>query len=252
MKYILTFLSFLFFINCKSTKDAVVATPKQNAPELTDISQMKKIFELKKGVCFGKCPVYTLTVYDGGMLSYEGKRFTDKMGLYTKKINAIDYRKLVVAFEATDLWQFPDHIKSNIPDLPSTTLTHYKDTKSKSVQWKDGAADQLIILASMMQALTKESGWKADPNSKANHNSNADGIIVNEIIIHLKQGVDIQEFVHQFAKQSMKVKKRIAPNQPMWLVKFDVMAAVPKDMLKWVKSSKGVVNAEFNKVVKMR
>ena len=252
MKYTLAFLSILFFLFCKSTKNTVVVKPKPNTPEITDTGKLKKLFELKKGICYGRCPVYTLTVYEGGMLSYQGERFTDKMGLYTKKMDTTAYANLVRAFETTDLWQYPDHIKNDIPDLPSTTLIHYKGTKTKSVQWKNGAAKELLDLAKMMESLAKEKDWKTDPKSNSNQSSNANRIIENEIIVHLEQGVDIGQFVHQFAKQNMKVKKRVAPNLQIWVVQFDTVAASPKDMLKWISSSKGVVKAEFNKAVEMR
>jgi hypothetical protein len=40
---------------------------------------------MSRGVCFGTCPVYTVTVYGNGSVFYEGRMFVEKEGIIATK-----------------------------------------------------------------------------------------------------------------------------------------------------------------------
>ena len=240
MKYLLLLLLIISLAACASKR------------QVTDISKLKKQIELQKGPCFGSCPIYTLTVYEGAVLSFEGKRFTDKLGLHTRIMDKQEYKNLINSFEKADLWQYPDEFQNDIPDLPSTTISYYQGDRQKRISWKRGSPEVLQNLAKTLEKLGEAPGWKSIPQKELGDNSLNSDIIHNEIIVQLEEGLDVRQWALQFGKQDMKVKKRIAPNLSMWVVEYDIGAAIPRDMLKWIKDSKGVVNAEFNKKLSNR
>src|SRR5688572_29957955 len=40
-----------------------------------------------RSACFGKCPTYTIEVFETGMLRYTGKSFVDYEGVYEKNLS---------------------------------------------------------------------------------------------------------------------------------------------------------------------
>ena len=109
VKYIFIF-SFvactLTFTNCKSTK------------KLAELSEDEIRYSLSKGVCFGSCPVFELTIYQGGYATYKGERNVKNLGLFEKKLEKGVMRKIEKSFVAQDFSSYPDNFESRIPDLP--------------------------------------------------------------------------------------------------------------------------------------
>ena len=74
-------------------------------------SEMKKediLISMKKGACFGSCPVYTLSIYDGGYAHFEGKNYTDKNGSWLRELDKKTYKSLIEAFDNSNFIGFDD------------------------------------------------------------------------------------------------------------------------------------------------
>ena len=84
------------FLSCNNSKKAM--------EEETDIAKLNKLFEMKKNPCFGKCPAYKLVIYENGLVSFDGKRFVTKMGMYTKKLTKREFEGIQRAFNASDFF----------------------------------------------------------------------------------------------------------------------------------------------------
>ena len=69
------------------------------------LAELRKDIEMRKGPCYGRCPVYTLRVYEKGIVTYEGERFTDRLGIYIKRIPEEQYFELLETFQKVNLWQ---------------------------------------------------------------------------------------------------------------------------------------------------
>lgn len=81
--YTLTLLSLLCLQACNSSQG------------LGSNDKKVKIIEMKKGPCFGRCAVFTLSIYDNGTATYEGERFTNRLGLHTKQLGNAAFKELV-------------------------------------------------------------------------------------------------------------------------------------------------------------
>lgn len=216
-----------------------------------DYKADEKIIEISKGACFGRCPVYTMTVYGQGLVSYEGKRFTDKVGIYTKQLLEVEYTQLFKAFKDANLWQYQDEYNSRIPDLPMITIHYFNKGSQKKIMGKEGRPETVMGLEKQLDAIVDSKGWilKEAPDYGL-----PDNYIPNEIIVQLKDEVDVEKWKNKFMRGMMKteVVKRITPDMNYWLVRYDVSAMPPKDFLDMVKRDSDVVTAEFNKKVSNR
>ena len=76
-----------------------------------------------------------------------------------------------------------------------------------------------------------------------------DDVIADELLVNLSAEADPNAWIIQFAKQDMQVVKRISPNSPYWLFRYDPDRMVPNEMLNWVRRDPYVLSAEFNRRV---
>lgn len=213
-----------------------------------DLDKMQAKIEFQKGACFGSCPVFKMVIYQGGLATYEGQRFTDRMGLHAKQLDGETYKELVKAFDAANIWNFQNTYKAQVPDLPTVTITYYKDDNVKTIKGKDGRPDKVVELEKMLNKVAESGGWQKQEEDSASNLP--DNVIANELIVNLAQGTDANVWIIQYAKQDMQLVKRISPNSPYYLFKYDTNRMEPNKMLDMVRRSPDVVSAEFNKEVK--
>jgi hypothetical protein len=214
-----------------------------------NLDNMTKRVEMKKEPCFGDCPVFTLTIYEGGLATYEGERFTDRIGLFSKQLNDGAYNHIIEAFDKANYWQFQSVYRAQVPDLPTVTITYHKDGQSKSVKGKDGRPDAVIELETMLDGIANSEGWT---RLRAPESNLPPGAIANEIIVQLMDEVDPRVWIVQYAKQGGAIKERISPNNNYWVITYDTNIIPPQEMLDWLRRDNYVLSAEFNKQVRGR
>ena len=210
-----------------------------------DLDKLEPRIEMFKGACFGSCPVYKLTIYEGGIAAYEGQRCTNRIGLHTKLLDQNVYKDLIAAFDASNFWGYQNAYKAQIPDLPTVTLTYYKDGQTKSVKGKDGRPQQIVELEDMLTAIAEQGGWERQEGG--NNYDVPDDVIADELLVNLSPEVDPSVWIIQFSSQDLQIVKRISPNSPYWLFRFNADRIAPNDMLEAVRRDQYVLSAEFNR-----
>jgi hypothetical protein len=208
----------------------------------TKLNELTRVIEMSKGPCFGTCPVFTISVYDNGVVSYKGERHTDKNGLYVKILKKAELQSLTNAFKNADLWQYRDVYKSQIPDLQTVTITYYEEGDIKSIVGKDGRPSVVLELENMLDAIADSDGWELKEKPTYGLPPN---VTPDEIIVQLIDNVEAETWVRKYAKQEMKVVKAL-PNDQYWLVKFNKDIMPPNEMIGFVRQDDYVVSAQFN------
>lgn len=216
--------------------------------KVTSIDELPKLLEMSKGPCYGPCPVFKLTIYRNGLASYVGERYTEREGTFYKNLDRGQIDKLVADCKAANLWQFPDAYRSQYPDLPTVTITYFEADRSKTILGKEGRPEVIMNLEASLDKIADSGGW-ADQNGDK---SSAQGKPRNEIIVQLLEGVDGNVWSRQYAKNNMKVVKRLSGRGFYWLVTFDDKTISPDEMLANVQKDSYVVSAEFNTTVEWR
>ena len=107
---------------------------------------------LERTACFGRCPVYTVTISGDGTVSYEGRQFVSVTGKQQSHVDPSAVRALVKEFEAIDFFALhdayrrvenPDGTVTEVTDLPTQFVSLRVGDRSKRVEDYFGAPKSL-------------------------------------------------------------------------------------------------------------
>jgi hypothetical protein len=145
MRLVLFFL-IVTCIACKTSKQS-----KQNFES--------SVITMEKTACYGKCPVYTITISGTGKAEYEGKKNVKKLGKYQKQLSADEAMKLFKAFDASNFSDFQSEYDTGITDVPSTFISFYHRGFKKNIKDRMAAPEELKNLERMVEAVAESEGW---------------------------------------------------------------------------------------------
>lgn len=210
----------------------------------TKLEDLDEVVSMSMGPCYGNCPVYSLTVYNNGIVAYVGERFTDKRGTYIRDIGRKALKKLKQELVAANLWEFPSAFKSQIPDLATVTIEYFADGRSKVIRGKDGRPPQVLKIQELLEQIANEGEWK---QQSAPEMGLPEDYIANELVVQLDPDVQPEQWSRQYSRMDVKVVKRLNPANSSWLIRFNTDAMHPNEMLRTMRKDPDVLNVEFNK-----
>lgn len=120
----------------------------------------ESVIEMRTTPCYGRCPVYSVSIDGLGMANYEGKRFVDREGKHKKQFNAQETNDIFKTFEELDLWKYKDEYVGDVTDLPTTYLTFTHNGKTKKIRMYYDVPAELRALAKQVEEMTKTEGWQ--------------------------------------------------------------------------------------------
>ncbi|MEN0046913.1 MAG: DUF6438 domain-containing protein [Bacteroidota bacterium] len=210
----------------------------------TNLNELTKLVEMSKGPCYGRCPVYDFTIYDNGIMTYEGKRFTEREGLYIKKMSESDLKELKSLLQAANLRQFRDAYRARVPDLQSVSITYHMDDYMKTIIGKDGRPEKVMEVQGELEKYAESSDWQLYAKQG---DDLPEYIVEDELRIVLNDNVDINAWVRKYRRQGMEVVRNMSRSNNLWLVSFNGTKNDPKEVLAIVQADLEVANAEFNR-----
>ena len=122
----------LLLISCASVDECLKGISVQN----TSVT-------LEKGLCYGTCPVYSGTILGDGQIMYDGRRFTDREGVWVGSISRDKLCELITILRQTDLSSVPSESLDNVPDAPVSELRIVFMGKERTFKWNMGTPDAL-------------------------------------------------------------------------------------------------------------
>jgi len=129
------------------------------------------VITLERTVCFGFCPVYTLTIYGDGRVEYEGQQYVEVTGKQTAVLTPEQVKELVNDFENANYFDMEDEYIAPVTDLPTTITSITLDGKFKTVRNYGGclsespvkAPQALCELETKIDELTNSIQWVGAP-----------------------------------------------------------------------------------------
>jgi len=91
------------------------------------------MISLERTPCFGRCPIYTVSLDGDGSVTYNGQRFVGVTGERHAKISRADVDALLRAFDAAHFESLDDAYRAHVTDLPSTIVTLTRNGHTKRV-----------------------------------------------------------------------------------------------------------------------
>lgn len=131
-KYIavITMLIGLAFTACAHQKKAGSKKPKAGsgkAPKITALT-------IVRGACFGRCPMYTLSINSNGQALYEGRSFTEYTGTYQKKFTPAEVAPLFAQAAELRIDTCKGNYEVMIPDLPGLDVKMTVNGREKELR----------------------------------------------------------------------------------------------------------------------
>lgn len=142
---IMALSAILTFSGCSSVDECLKGVTVQN----TSVS-------LEKGMCFGKCPVYAGSILGDGQIMYDGRRFTDREGIYVGALSESKLCELITLLRQAKLATLPREKLDNVPDAPISELRIVFLGKVYAFKWNMGTPDALKPIEKFIESNTHE------------------------------------------------------------------------------------------------
>ncbi len=121
------------------------------------------VIRLERTACFGRCPIYKVTLDSDGKVTYYGEMFVAVEGTQYSTLNQEDLQSLVREFERIDFFSLEDqYTDMGATDLPSAITTLIVDGKMKQVIHYHGdpnAPKKLAALEGVIDELINTAQW---------------------------------------------------------------------------------------------
>jgi hypothetical protein len=136
--------------------------PKVHVPAPVLRSDSKVIITLKRGVCYGTCPSYSVTVSTDGII-FEGGDFVAASGKHTDTVDADEVRKLARKFVAADFYSMDAEYADRVTDNPTYVLAisidgHEKEVMDYVGRW-EGMPTVITELENEVDAFARTQRW---------------------------------------------------------------------------------------------
>lgn len=233
-------LTFLFASSCDP---AIILGPQAQNADKYDLRAT-----YYQGPCYGRCEVYTLNLYDNGLLVFEGERFTDRPGVWQK---SIDRRRVVAvldSFKRADFKNYPRAFRSQIADAPSREITYYDaEGQSYKTSFKESSTPELEELAMTLRRLAELPNYRPVSDTIPGMNIRPRANLEREeIIVELQPGTLVTAWVIAYGKQNVQYKERISPNGNYYLITADPNLMGADELLEYLRKDDNVVSAQRN------
>lgn len=190
MKYVSLIAVFLI-ISCSTTK---------NVDELTE---QDLVIKMEKEGCFGKCPVYSLSIYKGGYTVFVGTENTFKLGTHALTLSKDKYKELMAEFKSADLFQYEDYYETKIPDLPTVKIYYKEKDREKTIVGKRERPEAVHKLQFQLEQIAESrNGWTVIDGSVENKKEKIDQ---SKIVIQLNDGAQLSRWFNN-ARESHGIR----------------------------------------------
>jgi len=251
MKYLLISLGILlFFFACKSTKEIV---------EEAKAEEDRVFITLKKGPCFGNCPVYTLSVYNSGLAEFHGKSHTPNLGKFKKQISQEELDDLVLSCEDADILSMQERYPSQIADLPLITIKYVTDDTTKTVRGKEDRPMKLMALEKKLSEIVESDGWilveaaDLDNAGISPPEDQREELEKTEVIIQPADGVKLPIWLQKNKERyGIRLLDRISAEKNYWLITWNQAKGDPDEFMNALQRDPEIKMAQFNLKIENR
>lgn len=214
--------------------------------EKINLREEKLLVSLSRGACFGRCPIYDFTVYESGIATFEGERFTPKLGTWIRELPDSDMRKLRDQLQETNLWQYAPSYPSRLSDAPQITITQYEDGAQKTVTGKDGRPAPVLMLQDLLERLAQSDKEEWTVREEFDYGL-PEGATPGEIFVQLSPNVYARNWVQRYARQDLRIAETLPERSNFYRMTFDPTVAFPREIERYLSYDEAVIDYSFFK-----
>jgi Domain of unknown function (DUF6438) len=164
-----TIFALLILASCNREHKSTAIAPTEEIPR--DL-----VIILERGICFGTCPAYKLTITANGSVEFEGRHYVKKKGIVRATISREQLKRLIAEFEKASYLKLQDRYVGE-KDGCATVLTDDSTVitsitiagKTKSVEHYHGCEgplvlEQLTVLENRIDEVVNAPQWFDENN----------------------------------------------------------------------------------------
>ena len=200
------------------------------------------VIKYERGPCFGECPVYIFYLLSDHTGLIEVKHNLLEPGWYHAPLDQEAIHQILTDIEPESWWNEDLSGQPEIADLPAASIVykHRDGLRWMSIQGK--ISDQVSNVFQKVDHLVREAQWA----TTALRPFQPDMPEPTDVIVQLKEGVDIHEWMKKYEHFGIKLKKRLTPHLQYFLVSKDPGMGDANDFLQYIKIDPGVVGAQWD------
>lgn len=119
------------------------------------------VIEMKKGPCFGTCPVYDFRLDGTGQAELRGEKHLKYTGEFIQTFTPEQTNELIRQFDKAKFFEFQDEYLGNITDQPTVWLTFTRKGQTKKIRCYYEVPQTLIDLINATTKLAEGEGWQS-------------------------------------------------------------------------------------------
>lgn len=149
--------------------DTHLQEPEQSEADIHLLRSQQKLPDslfarIQRTACFGRCPIYTLSVYESGYVDYVGEKWVEREGHFKAKVEKGKLDQLMEKAKAVNYFEFNHKYDSKyVTDLPSTITTVKGENGFHIVVNRYEAPEAHTRFAQEFDALFKGLEWQKVP-----------------------------------------------------------------------------------------
>lgn len=212
--------------------------------EKIDLKTEQPLVIMSKGACFGRCPIYEITVYKSGIATFKGERFTEKLGLWIRQLSDTEMRNLNEQLQETNLWQYPSFYSSRLSDAPQITITQFEEDASKSVTGKENRPPSVMELQEFLERMAESSDDKWVVRESFDYGLPA-GAVPGEVYVQLAPTVYARNWILRYARQDLRIAEVLPERSNFYRMTFNPQVAFPREIERYLTFDEDVVDFSF-------
>jgi|GEM_PF-876681 len=120
------------------------------------------VARIQRTPCFGKCPIYTLTIFENGKVEYFGQKFTPREGRFEGKVSPELIANLMNEAQNVGFYVMNNiYDKQAVTDVPSTITSLRTSSGLKTVVNRFDGPEELRRFEKYFDQLFNEVEWTA-------------------------------------------------------------------------------------------
>ena len=137
---------------------AALAEQRRRTAEPLTVSDITEI-SLSRGMCFGECPVYRVTLTADGLADFDGEAFVDLIGQHQGFVDPDRVEDLVRVILRLGFAGLLPEYPTEVTDQPSTELVLRGEDRHLRVVDHGGAPLEFWAMAATVDAVVNEVEW---------------------------------------------------------------------------------------------
>lgn len=200
------------------------------------------VIKYERGPCFGQCPVYEFFLLEDNSGLIEVKQNLLEPGWYHADLDQEAVHDILTDIEPWSWWKQNIGGEPEIADLPAMSIIYKHKDGLRRCAVKGRISDQTSRLFQKVEHLVRESRWTITTMRPLVPNLPEP----TDVIVQLKDGVDVQVWMKKYSTFGIKLKKRVAPNQQYYVVAKHPEMGSSNDFLQYLKLDSEVVGAQWD------